>query len=687
MFALFALSVTLWQLMFLLSILMSFNSGISHLLFLAGVAISPLMSTFLFFFTQTYAQKKNAFFVLPIAILVGSLAYWSQSLGRVAISLEGIGIPKLDVQYFTIVLFHIVMLTLTIVVFGVNYMRTKSKYVREQSRIMLFGVAGAGFLGIMGSFSSSSFSSTILAQNVLPAASLIALASLFYAVTYKRLIDIRLAAVRSMAYVLSIATLAAMYFSLAYIASTVVLNDSSQNIYANMSPLNIIVALVLALIFQPIKHFFDKVTDRIFYRDRYDTSEFFERLSVALAGNFSMRTLLAHAASEIVDALKAEHVFFVVRNKDSKHLSVGTSKQRGVPLQDIAELDAYVESRGNDIIITSALDDSLALLRNILQSHQVAIAMPLVTDKTIIGYLLLGEQQGSGYTTRDIKVLQAINHELIIAIQNALSIQEIRDINANLKQRIDAATEELRASNARLRRIDATKDEFISMASHQLRTPLTSVKGYLSMVLDGDVGKTSAAQKKLLGEAFTSSERMVHLIHDFLNVSRLQTGKFMLEKGEYDLVRLVSDEVSALKRVAESRHLDLTFTTNAKQCVLNIDETKIRQVVMNFVDNALYYSLEGTTVAVTLKKTTDYIELLVADSGIGVPKAEQAQLFEKFYRASNARKHRPDGTGVGIFLAKKVITAHGGEIIFESREGKGSTFGFRLPLPKSKTPS
>jgi signal transduction histidine kinase len=116
--------------------------------------------------------------------------------------------------------------------------------------------------------------------------------------------------------------------------------------------------------------------------------------------------------------------------------------------------------------------------------------------------------------------------------------------------------------------------------------------------------------------------------------------------------------------------------------MLNIDENKIRQVVMNFIDNALYYSHPDSTISVTLTQHDDHAELRVVDTGIGVPKGEQSQLFSKFYRATNARKQRPDGTGVGIFLAKKVVTEHGGDVLFESTEGKGSMFGFWLPIEK-----
>jgi signal transduction histidine kinase len=202
------------------------------------------------------------------------------------------------------------------------------------------------------------------------------------------------------------------------------------------------------------------------------------------------------------------------------------------------------------------------------------------------------------------------------------------------------------------------------------------------MVLEGDVGKITPTQRQMLSEAFTSSERMVHLIGDFLNVSRLQTGKFMLEDKPVDLSKLVSQEIDSLQTTIEAHGLKLHYRKPSYFPVLMLDEGKIRQVLMNFIDNAIFYSPEGKTITVKLSVEEGFAVVRVIDAGIGVPKSEQAHLFTKFFRASNARKQRPDGTGVGLFLAKKVIAAHGGVMVFESEEGKGSTFGFRLPIKK-----
>jgi signal transduction histidine kinase len=180
-----------------------------------------------------------------------------------------------------------------------------------------------------------------------------------------------------------------------------------------------------------------------------------------------------------------------------------------------------------------------------------------------------------------------------------------------------------------------------------------------------------------------SSENMVHLINDFLNVSRIQSGKFVIDKTPVDLSVLVDEEMNGLRPNATARGMKLVYKKPSKFPLVEIDEGKFRQVVMNFADNAIYYSHENSSIIVNLGVESNAIVFTVKDTGIGVPKAEQDKLFAKFYRAANAKIQRPDGTGVGIYLAKKVIDAHGGTIIFNSVEDKGSTFGFRLPIQKT----
>lgn len=302
--------------------------------------------------------------------------------------------------------------------------------------------------------------------------------------------------------------------------------------------------------------------------------------------------------------------------------------------------------------------------------------------RRLVGLLAVGfNNPAEQFTQMDTLLLDRLSETIGVAMDNKLLFEENQHVLRQLK-----------ISNAKLRALDEAKDDFISMASHQLRTPLTSIKGYVSMVLEGDAGKISPQQKKLLTQSFFSSQRMVYIIADLLNVSRLRTGKFAIDASPVNLADVVAEEIVQLAEIAKSRSLNLVYNKPKHFPLLMIDETKTRQVIMNFVDNAIYYTPSGGTIEVKLLNKSTTVELRVEDDGIGVPKSEQPHLFTKFYRAGNARKARPDGTGLGLFMAKKVIVAQGGAVIFESEEGKGSTFGFmvskaRLAVPQPASPA
>ncbi len=185
----------------------------------------------------------------------------------------------------------------------------------------------------------------------------------------------------------------------------------------------------------------------------------------------------------------------------------------------------------------------------------------------------------------------------------------------------------------------------------------------------------------MLDQAFASSQKMVDLIADLLNVSRLKTGKFVIEAVPTDLGKLVASEITQLESMASAKDIKLSFDHPASFPILDLDSIKIRQVIMNFVDNAIYYTPRGGHVKIVLEDKASSVECRVEDDGLGVPKSEQHHLFAKFFRASNARSARPDGTGLGLFMAQKVIIASGGAIVFRSQEGQGSTFGFSIPKP------
>lgn len=493
--------------------------------------------------------------------------------------------------------------------------------------------------------------------------------------------DLHLVFTRGISYIFTFIILACIYLLATSLLLQVLSEGGSPE---NMSPLSLAAltsALLVAMLFPPIKRFMNKFADRLLYKDNYSIGSFVSNVSQVLNSTNDLRTLLERTSELIAATVKTSQAFFFVHLPGDRYMTAGTARHAKVVPDEFLDFDEHFDDSVK--IITVRQLEKRNPLRRMMVSHRIAILIPLHKKDDVVGYLCLGRPRRLSYTTRDFKALHAVTDELVIAIQNAMSVDEVRKLNGSLEQRVSAATSELRASNTQLQRLDEAKDEFISMASHQLRTPLTSIKGYLSMLIEGDVGEVNKEQKQMLNEAFVSSERMVRLIGDFLNVSRLQTGKFVIDKHPVDLALLVQRELDGLQQNANARGMKFAYKKPKDIPVLALDENKIQQVVMNFCDNAIYYSKDKSKIVVTLQKVGKFVEFKVIDTGIGVPKAEQANLFDKFFRATNARRARPDGTGVGLFLAKKVARDHGGTILFESKEGKGSTFGFRLPLPKN----
>lgn len=642
------------------------------------ISIIGLYSLLVFIATVTH-QKRNAF----MSITSGLIASAGIVVAVLPLTVTDVFVDEtfnVGVQFgsFALAYFLVVVYISGVILYRLaRGVRQSSSRERSKAKVLFtsIGIAIATILAtnvlIPLAFDNFGFTAVGLF------AGMFIIAGVSYGIVRHGMFDIKRAAVRSVTYSLLLVTLALSYFVLAFLLSTLF-----GNVFMNAGQAvgGVVISLALALFFQPVRQFFNRVTNKTFYKDEYVSDDFFAALNRTLVSTTDLKSLLQSVSSLIATTLKSEQTFFFIHTDDNHHVSVGTNNYAKLPADDARDLEAYFEAHPN-ILQVSLIEDNHHI-RRLLLSHRIELVMPLTQGGETIGLLCLGEHLNAAYTQRDLRVLETVSDELTIAIQNALAVDEVKDLNANLEQRIESATRELRASNAQLQKLDEAKDEFISMASHQLRTPLTSIKGYISILMDGDVGKVSKEQHHLLEEAFMSSERMVRLIGDFLNVSRLQTGKFIIDKHPVDLAKVVAQEVEALEPNATARELTFVYKQPKNIPEMNLDENKIQQVIMNFCDNAIYYSKEGSKIKVGLAIVDNYVEFTVKDNGIGVPIAEQEQLFGKFFRATNARKQRPDGTGVGLFLAKKVIDAHNGKIIFESKEGRGSTFGFKLPIKK-----
>jgi len=229
--------------------------------------------------------------------------------------------------------------------------------------------------------------------------------------------------------------------------------------------------------------------------------------------------------------------------------------------------------------------------------------------------------------------------------------------------------------------IERMKTEFVSIAAHQLRTPLSAIKWTLRMLLDGDLGKLTAEQKEFLEKTYKANERMIDLINDLLDVTRIEEGRYLYKTVLGEIEPIVENIINASKQEAEMNKIKLEFARpGVKLPKLVFDPDRIKLAMQNLIDNAIKYTAPGGEVTVSLKYDNEEIEFLVRDTGIGIAKGEQNRMFNKFFRGTNAIKIETEGSGLGLFIAKNIVEAHGGKIWFESEVGKGTTFHFSLPL-------
>jgi len=240
----------------------------------------------------------------------------------------------------------------------------------------------------------------------------------------------------------------------------------------------------------------------------------------------------------------------------------------------------------------------------------------------------------------------------------------------------------LTRANEQLQALDTAKSEFISVAAHQLRTPLSALKWILYMLRNNEIANPDQ-QFEFLDKAIQSNERMIDLVNDLLEVDHIESGKDQFIFTSVNMKSLVGAISSELQTLVEKRGVHFKAEIEA-DAIVNGDVNKLRAVFQNLIENAIKYTPSGGSVGVTSVKEGDAIRILVTDSGIGIPMDQYYRIFSKFFRASNAMKVDTVGSGLGLFIAKEIVVRHGGKIWFESKIGDGTVFFVELPLNSPK---
>lgn len=278
------------------------------------------------------------------------------------------------------------------------------------------------------------------------------------------------------------------------------------------------------------------------------------------------------------------------------------------------------------------------------------LAVPVISPSGMpIGGLFFGHSQPAMFKAEHEDLVESIASQTSIAIENARLYEEIKTLNSR-------------------------KDEFIGVAGHELRTPITTIKGYLQLI-QGQIEDTLS--KDLVDKALRQVNKLNGLIGDLLDVSKIQSGKLEYRMTSCQLLPLVRESVEMIRQIHTSHTIRMELPSG--DIMITADGAKIEQVLINFLNNAIKYSPEADMIILTVQKEGSRVVVGIQDFGIGIPKAHHEKVFQRYYRISHS-KHVIGGLGMGLYIAKEIIDRHKGAIWVESEEGKGSTFYFSLPL-------
>jgi signal transduction histidine kinase len=349
-----------------------------------------------------------------------------------------------------------------------------------------------------------------------------------------------------------------------------------------------------------------------------------------------------HLPGELVEAFRAAPI-----RKGEGALGRLAMTGEPVEIRDIADETSY-QSRVREILIRCG--------------YRSVLAVPLLREDHLLGALAVSRMTPGDFAPEVIALLKTF------ATQSALAIQ-----NARLYREIEVKSRELEAASRH-------KSEFLANMSHELRTPLNAIIGFSEVLAERMFGEVNDKQAEYLADILESGRHLLSLINDILDLSKIEAGRMELEPTTFHLPSAIENALTLVRERAQRHGITLGRTVDERLGMIDADERKVKQVLLNLLSNALKFTPEGGRIDVRAAARDDAVEISVTDTGVGIAPEDQATVFEEFRQVGSAAK-KVEGTGLGLAISRKFIELHGGRIWVESQVDKGSTFAFTLPLP------
>lgn len=406
-----------------------------------------------------------------------------------------------------------------------------------------------------------------------------------------------------------------------------------------------------------------------------DSKSVYDQIASVLSDSLQTRSLIFLDYDEKIDqyeikyrkGIEAQNPKSFIGNENIKNLFF---KKGGVVVFDEVDLNEREKN---------------AKTIKLIKGWGTVAVVPLKTKRKNFGLLLLSRKEsGDVYDNKDLEMLSTVGALAAMTLENVEFSEMILGFSQRLTRELEKETKSLRVSNAELKKLDEAKSEFIHVASHQLRGPLGAIYNYASLLHQGDFGSLSPKIAEPIQRIFENSERLSRLTENLLDISRLEIGQVVFRLKPIQLETIVENVCEEFEPVAKKRGLKIVFDLPVEKLAsVSADESRIRQVIRSLIENSIKYSSEKGWVKVNIRQEGERIIFVVSDNGLGIGAEDLSRLFLKFSRGMNVKKSHLDGSGLGLFVAKQIVEAHGGRIWAES-EGleKGSRFCFELNTVK-----
>ena len=441
-------------------------------------------------------------------------------------------------------------------------------------------------------------------------------------------------------------------------------------------------SFLFAISFSPIRYAMEELLRQLFPSFDYDAHTLIKRLNTISYSSLTLNDLSRLFFQEFMVSFDAPESAFIFMHsqghliKTSDHFTNLHSLQKD-------EVDLLFQHLSHELTATKNLRNDAA--NKVLKTYHIQVVTPLTNNNALVGLLLLGSKYSQKpYTTKDMKVLNAIAPKIGFAIKNARSHERVKQRNELLISELRETNEKIRLANRQLRTDDKLKDEFVYVATHELKNPVTAMKGYLSLIKEGTYGPIPTKLLAPIDQLDDSNQQLIALLNNLLQIARAEAQKLVIKTQPITICKVIDEVLTDLKPLAEQKQITLLHSCKNPAITVMADRERAREIINNLVSNALKYSNTGV-VDLSHEIIQDQLVTHIKDQGIGIAETDQKKIFTRFFRVEEEASKGIPGTGLGLFIVKQLIEKMGGKIWFTSIHNQGSTFSFSLPLAHTYT--